>query len=247
MKPIRINVVVLICANVEWEIICQALSASQLQHSPCGQWFVTSISSGQSFYEILFFHTGWGKVAAASATQYVIDRWHPQLLINLGTCGGLEGEVETKAIIMANRTVMYDIHAQIGDSVAASEFYTTTIDLSWLAEDCLPDATRTLIVSADRDILVSDVHWLKTTFGACAADWESAAIAFVAKRNHTRLLILRGVTDLVGSSGGEAYEGNFQFFLDNATHMLRQLVTLLSSLLHRVALDPAREVTSVSA
>ena len=42
-------------------------------------------------------------------------------------------------------------------------------------------------------------------YNAVAADWESGAIAWVAKKNNTRVLILRGVSDLVDDSGGEAY------------------------------------------
>ncbi len=35
---------------------------------------------------------------------------------------------------------------------------------------------------------------------------------------------LRGVTDLVGSGGGEAYEGNIHIFVEGATEVLRRLV-----------------------
>jgi adenosylhomocysteine nucleosidase len=34
-------------------------------------------------------------------------------------------------------------------------------------------------------------------------DWESGAIAWVAAHNHTRVIILRGVTDLVDAPGGD--------------------------------------------
>jgi hypothetical protein len=49
----------------------------------------------------------------------------------------------------------------------------------------------------------------------------------VAARNHTRCLILRGVTDLVGSSGGEAYEGNIDVFVAGATEIMKRLVRAL--------------------
>jgi hypothetical protein len=35
------------------------------------------------------------------------------------------------------------------------------------------------------------------------------------------------VTDLVGSGGGEAYDGNVQVFVEGATKILRQLVDAL--------------------
>jgi hypothetical protein len=38
---------------------------------------------------------------------------------------------------------------------------------------------------------------------------------------------LRGVTDLVGADGGEAYDGNLHVFEEGATRILRQLVLAL--------------------
>jgi adenosylhomocysteine nucleosidase len=60
-----------------------------------------------------------------------------------------------------------------------------------------------------------------------AGDWESGAIAYVAARNQTRCLILRGVTDLVGDSGGEAYGDGMQFFRTSAERVMRRLVHTL--------------------
>jgi adenosylhomocysteine nucleosidase len=85
---------------------------------------------------------------------------------------------------------------------------------------------RSLLVSGDRDLLVMDIPMLKARYGAVAGDWESGAIAFVAAHNAVRLLILRGVTDLVGSSGGEAY-GNLELFEGATIRILRQLVEAL--------------------
>ncbi|MCG8352542.1 MAG: 5'-methylthioadenosine/S-adenosylhomocysteine nucleosidase [Chloroflexales bacterium] len=226
-------VIVLVCADIEWEIVRRLFADSVLQQSCCGEWFTTDIVGEGAAQEVVFFHTGWGKTAAASSVQYVIDHWAPSLLINIGTCGGLEGRVEPGTLILAQRTLMYDIHAQIGSNLQALEMYTTAIDLAWVAEDLLPDAKRALIVSADRDIAASDVHWLTVQFDASVGDWESAAIAFVARRNDTACLIFRGVTDLVGTQGGEAYNGDFQFFADNASQVLITIVRLLPRLIYR--------------
>lgn len=186
---------------------------------------------------VVFFHGGWGKIAAAASTQYVIDRWSPALLVNLGTCGGFEGEIEKGTIILAERTLVYDIIEQMGDYDEHIAHYTTDIDLSWLGGGYPQKVLRTLLVSGDRDLLVEDIPRLKAEFGAVAGDWESGAIAWVAARNNTRCLILRGVTDLVGSSGGEAYEGNIQVFVEGATKILSRLVDSLPGWIARLALD----------
>ena len=225
--PSEFRIVVIISANTEWRVVCTIFSDVELHTSPFGQWFVVELKVGERNEHVLFFHGGWGKIAAAASTQYVIDRWTPELLINLGTCGGFEGEIEKGTIILVERTIVYDIINQMGDYEEAIDRYATDIDLSWLKDNYPQDVHRTLLVSGDRDLLVGDIPRLKAKFGAVAGDWESGAIAWVAARNNTKCLILRGVTDLVGSSGGEAYEGNIHIFVEGATEVLRRLVDSL--------------------
>jgi adenosylhomocysteine nucleosidase len=223
------RIVVLISADVEWRVIRALFPGQERADSPFGEWFVVEVGGEP----VLFYHGGWGKIAAAASTQYVIDRWSPALLVNLGTCGGFEGEIEKGTVILAERTVVYDIIEQMGDYDDHIAHYTTDLDLSWLSGEVPQKVRRTLLVSGDRDLLVEEIPRLKEQYGAVAGDWESGAIAWVAARNHTRCLILRGVTDLVGSGGGEAY-GNISLFVQNATQVLGELVASLPSWLSRV-------------
>ncbi|MEW5938727.1 MAG: hypothetical protein AB1750_03625, partial [Chloroflexota bacterium] len=170
----------------------------------------------------------------------------PDLLVNLGTCGGFAGRIQTGTVILVERTIVYDILEQMTDSEEAIRHYSTEIDLSWLRDggpetddrppssvprprspiSRPPSVTRGLLVSADRDIVAEDIPMLIGKYGAAAADWESGAIAWVAKRNGTRLLILRGVTDLVGGEGGEAY-GNYELFIARTREALKRLFEML--------------------
>src|SRR6185503_13100407 len=101
-------------------------------------------------------------------------------------------------------------------------YYTTSLDLSWLAEPYPYEVKRGMIASADSDLLPSKIPALKLQ-GAVAADWESAALAWVAQRNEARLLILRGVSDMVSEAGGEAYD-NIELFNERAKGIMRQLI-----------------------
>ena len=189
-----------------------------MESAPCA-W----IATGERDYPVWFLHGGWGKIAAAASAQYAIDRWRPELLVNLGTCGGVQGRVERGEIILAERTLVYDIYEQMGDADAHLAHYATQLDLSWLSEDLPLAVRRARLVSGDRDLLPDDLPELVQRYGAIAADWESGAIAWVAQRNHTRCLILRGVTDLVGDDGGEAY-GNIEFFQQATLGIMRRLL-----------------------
>ena len=84
-------------------------------------------------------------------------------------------------------------------------------------------AVRATMYSADRDLTSSGLRDLDSRYRPVVADWESGAIAWVAHRNGTPVLILRGVTDLVSAVGAEA-EGNPQLFHEHAAVVMQKLI-----------------------
>ncbi len=220
------KIVVLISANTEWQVTRAMFPAIEPHTSPLGEWFELELDSADHRETVVFFHGGWGKIAAAASTQYVIDRWSPSLLINLGTCGGFAGDIEKGTVVLAEQTIVYDIIEQIGDHTTAIAHYSTNLDLSWLGNAYPHPVQRTLLVSADRDLVMEEIPHLKATYGAVAGDWESGAIAYIATRNNVRCLILRGVSDVVSATHGEAYD-NYALFVENTTGIMQQLITSL--------------------
>ncbi len=228
------RIVVEISANVEWQALLEIAQPQEQQSSPFGEWFIVPVGPDEK--PVVVFHGGWGKIAAAAATQYAIDRWRPRLLVNLGTCGGFAGYVERGTIVLAEKTVVYDIVEQMGDYDAHIAHYTTLLDLSWLQEPYPQSVVRTVLVSGDRDLMPKDIPWLRERFGAVAGDWESGAIAWVASRHRVRTLILRGVSDLVGEEGGEAYE-DMGVFIQNTRAIMAELWRHLPAWIQRVKIQ----------
>jgi predicted enzyme related to lactoylglutathione lyase len=105
--------------------------------------------------------------------------------------------------------------------------------LDWLPGRLPHPVVRGLLVSADRDIVISDIPGLVKKYAAVAADWESGAIAWVAQKNGLGCLILRGVTDLVGATGGEAY-GNLEIFHENTKSVMKTLIEQLPDWLNGI-------------
>ena len=210
------DVVVLISASAEWHALEQVVHATAHGTTPWGE----TLEAGG----VLYVHGGWGKIDAAASAQYAIDRWHPHVVVNLGTCGGFEGAVKPFDIVLADRTVVYDIVERMGDPKEAIDAYATTIDLSWLAPPT--PVVRGTLVSADQDLDPARLAELASTYHALAADWESGAIARVATKNHTRVLILRGVSDVVTPTGDVTY-GNAASFDEGARRVMGELVRVL--------------------
>jgi adenosylhomocysteine nucleosidase len=163
--------------------------------------------------------------------QYVIDHDTPDLVVNLGTCGGFDGLVDQGDVILVDRTIVYDIVELMGDLDILS-YYASSLDLSWLAEPYPHPVRRGLIASADSDLPPEKISSLKEQ-GVIAGDWESAALAWVAQKNGARLLILRAVSDLVNEQQGEAYD-NIDIFIERAKVLMRKLFDQLPDWLNIV-------------
>ena len=214
--------VILVSAEAEWQAVRDMFPGKAMESSPYGEWFLCQ----EEDVDLIFFHGGWGKISAAGSTQFAIDRWYPDILINFGTCGGFAGKVDQNTIVLADRTIVYDIYEQMGDLESHIAWYTTDLDLSWLGEPLPLPVKKSLLVSGDRDLHPQEISTLAQQYNAVAGDWESGAIAYVAARNKIRCLILRGVSDLVGEDGSDAY-GDLGFFAEAARLIMASLVNSL--------------------
>jgi adenosylhomocysteine nucleosidase len=226
------GVVVLVSADAEWKVVRARYPAAAVATTPYGEWFTLDVAVDGRPRPVVFIHGGWGKIAAAGSTQYAALRWKPSLLVNLGTCGGFQGGARKGEVLLVDKTLVYDIVEQMGDSAEAIAEYTTPIDVAWAGSPLPEGYRRGPLVSADRDILPADIPRLRSAYGAVAADWESGAIAWVARANGVPVLILRGVSDLVGAEGGEAY-GNVSAFEEGTRLVMTVLLDGLPSWLAR--------------
>ncbi len=195
------------------------LKHPQILASPLGAWFTGNIES----YQVLFFHSGWGKTRSAASTQYVIDRWQPDLVINLGTCGGLEGYAILGETLLVTHTVMYDVLERMGDRQQAINQYRAELETNWIGENLPEQTRRSALASADQDIDFRNFELLTQEFGVPAADWESAAIAWVLKTNGVNGLILRGVSDIITSSASET-DNNHSLWRSRVEMIMQKLL-----------------------
>jgi len=225
------DVVVIISANAEWKAFKEIVQSENPEYhtSPYGQYFRKRYGKNT----VVFFHGGWGKIDAAGSAQYVIDTFNPGLIVNIGTAGGFHGAVNKGDIILVDKTITYDIHERMGDSEEAIAYYSTDLE----CPDIKMDGTirKSAMVSADQDLDPLRIPELRKRYNAIAGDWESSAIAHVAKKNNTRCYILRGITDIVDKTGSEAY-GNIKSFEEESRVLTKKLISLLEGegILNRV-------------
>src|SRR5664280_3655229 len=124
------SVVVIISANAEWQAVKETLAPAEIHSTRLGEYFDLPIGAGTPDTLARFFHGGWGKISAAATAQAAIDHWQPDLLVNLGTCGGFEGRIVRGTIILVTQTLVYDIIEQMSDPAEAICHYSTKLYLA---------------------------------------------------------------------------------------------------------------------
>jgi adenosylhomocysteine nucleosidase len=127
-------IAVIISANSEWRAALEYLDPASPLHNPYSEHFFSEMD-GKA---VVFLHGGWGKISAAATAQFCIDTWHPEVIINLGTCGGLARAITAGETLLVNETVSYDIYERMGDPEAAIRFYSTKLDLSFIMQPYPP-------------------------------------------------------------------------------------------------------------
>lgn len=163
--------------------------------------------------------------------NYVIDTFAPDLIINIGSCGGFKGLIKQNEVVLINETIVYDMIDLIGKSGKSIEFYKTSIDYGWLKDETILKLPKAVMVTADQDLNPERIADLHDKYNAVVGDWESGAIAWVVARNGTKLLILRGVSDVVGFHGNEAYREDERVFLDGVNEIMKRLIAIVTGFL----------------
>jgi adenosylhomocysteine nucleosidase len=213
-------VVTIVPAAAEWDAVLEYYGVKQVHLRPY-EYFARNIEAKQATAQAIFLHSGCGKVPAAAATQYAIDTWHPSLVINIGTCGGLDSALKVGDLILAERTVIYDICERSGGQEEMIERFTTDLPDCTAMPACVKRGT---LVTGDQDADPARIQCLRLQYGAIAADWESGAVAYVAcKCNGIQCRILRVVSDMVTS--GDI--GNNQVFAERIEQYLPVLLEKL--------------------
>ncbi len=173
--------------------------------------------------DVIIAQSGVGKVNAALNTQYIIDKFNPQYIINTGVAGGIGNGLSVGDIVIGKELVQYDF-----DTSAlgyAKGYMCTGIDkdkpTKYFSDDYLIKSFKTAVseahtktnvhegIIATGDTFVSDKNKkteIRETFNAIAVEMEGCAIAQVANANNIPCIIIRALSDLADGSATKSLE-----------------------------------------
>lgn len=193
---------------------------SNLETIDCGK---LKIYKGKiSNNEIILSKSGVGKVCAALNTQYIIDRYSPDYIINIGVAGGIAQDLEVGDIVIATSLVQHDFDATAlgyvqgymctgGDNQKPTVFYTDKklIEAFESAVNGINTSSKIhkgVIATGDMFIGTPEKKsQLRELFNATAAEMEGCAIAQTADANNIPCLVIRVISDLADCTASKPF------------------------------------------
>ena len=161
-----------------------------------------------------------GCEAASLATLAAIQRLHPDIIVNSGTCGGFQAKGAEIAKVYIGNACMFHDRRVPGDDIWGTQAlgnYPVWKGAQEMSESLnLPLGKVT--TGSSLDLQPCDLEIIQENGGELK-DMEGAAVAFVASLLNTPVVFVKSVTDLC-DSGAETFE-EFSRNLSKASQALK--------------------------
>ncbi|CAH1852401.1 5'-methylthioadenosine/adenosylhomocysteine nucleosidase [Convivina intestini] len=158
-------------------------------------------------HQVILMESGIGKVAAATATTVLIQQYQPDAIINTGSAGALDPQLQIGDTVIGRQLAYSDVdvtvfgydYGQLPGQPTYFEADSTLVETF----SKLTTGLTGLIVSGDQFVQQEQKTEIKKHFPqALVAEMEGAAVAQVAQRFNIPFIILRGVSDLANGDSG---------------------------------------------
>lgn len=171
-------------------------------------------------HNVIVVKSGVGKVNAALCTQYIVDKFSPDYIINTGIAGGVATGLQVGDIVVGKELVQYDFDVSaIGYAKGymctginpdkPTVFYSDKTLINEFEKAAKGSLNVHTGVIASGDTFVSDKNKkreIKETFNAAAVEMEGCAIAQTATVNKVPFVIVRAISDLADDTAAQDHE-----------------------------------------
>jgi len=183
--------------------------------------------------DIVLVEAGIGKVNAARTTQILIDNFNINAIINVGSAGSSNDELEIGDIVIGKRIVQHDFDITAfghpkGYISNIGQYLESDAELIEKMEQVISKMKNTefkikIGTIASGDIFCTEVKMkekIREKFNSDAIEMEGAAIAQVCKLDNIPFLVIRSISD---KPNGNNFI-TFDQFLDKASKRCAQII-----------------------
>ena len=183
--------------------------------------------------QVVLAEAGVGKVNAARTTQILIDKFDIDAVINVGSAGASNDELNIGDIVIGKKLVQHDFDITAfghpkGYISNAGEYFNSNKQLIEQMENAiqnLEDSDFKILVGtiASGDIFCTETKMkekIRNKFEADAIEMEGAAIAQVCQLDNVSFIVIRGISDSPNGNN----EITFEKYLKKASQRCAQII-----------------------
>jgi len=182
--------------------------------------------------EVVLVKCGVGKVNAARTTQILLNNFKIEYVINVGTAGSLNENIEIGDVVIGEKLVQHDF-----DITAAGreKGYITDVGKYFYSDKNLIEKTKQTIETmnenfnafigtiATGDIFVQDIKVkdeIKKEFNADCTEMEGAAIAQVCMLDNIPFIVIRSISDKPNGNNAIDFEKYLELACERYTKFI---------------------------
>lgn len=189
-------------------------------------------------YNIVLTKTGIGKVSAASILTMLIEKYNPSLVINMGIAGGYKKSLHTLDTILITKAVYSDVDMTT-DSFTNLEYgQLEELPPYFEINPCLKNMIKNIIPTDVKEGMIASGDQFVTSYEKCetlinshfsnydifAFDMESAAVFHVCYLYNLPCLVIRTISDIIGSTTPLDYSKFSQLASDKVGTICKKII-----------------------
>ena len=182
--------------------------------------------------EVVLVKCGVGKVNAARTTQILLNNFEIEFVINVGTAGSLNENIEIGDVVIGEKLVQHDFDITAG---GREKGYITDVGKYFYSDKNLIEKTKQTIENmkenfnvfigtiATGDIFVQDIKvkdGIKVEFNADCTEMEGAAIAQVCTLDKIPFIVIRSISDKPNGNNAIDFERYLELACERYTKFI---------------------------
>lgn len=191
--------------------------------------------------EVVLVQSGIGKVASAVATTLMISQFKPDCVINTGSAGGFDPELNVGDVVISSEVRHHDVDVtafgyEIGQVPRMPAGFTAHPALISAAEQSITTLgfckTKKGLITTGDIFMCQPERIAKTRAdfpSMLAVEMEGAAIAQACYQLNTPFVVIRSLSDIAGKESPTSFEAYLEIASKNSSAMVLELLKNLKT------------------
>lgn len=200
--------------------------------------FTSGTYKGQ---DVILLKSGIGKVNAAMSTTLLLQKYQPDVVINTGSAGGFDQNLEVGAIVISDEVRHHDVDVtafgyemgQVPQMPAAFRSDAALMELAEKAVEEVGEHAYAVGLIATGDSFMNDPVRVETVRGHFpdmkAAEMEAAAVAQVCHQFGVPFVVIRALSDIAGKESDISFDEFLPVAAKHSTDIVLNVIERLSA------------------